>query len=464
MSARPGSSRSSAPSSTSSPGTSSGRSSRGGISSTSSSMRARARRRLPSAPTAPSTSARPAPWSSAAWRAMTSPPPRPAAEPRPVMIKRRLIDELKARQADLYALCSRLVQIPSENPPGDTTKLAAFIRDYLVSRGIEPEWHEPMAGRPNLVAQVGSGGPRVVLAGHLDEFPAGQGWTRPPFSGAVEDGRIWGRGAGDMKAGLAVALTVASLLRGMDVPLRGTLTLAFASDEETGGVWGTQWLLANVPAVHGVACLIGESSGTWSAGIGEKGVLWLRLRASGISGHAAYRQGTSAIVSMRAALRALDRLHGRLAVSVGTLEGGGQVNLIPESAMAEVDLRVPPGLTTARVEKEARRLIRQAARGSVEVEVFNHCEPYVTPPDSRLVTLVRDNARQENGRQVLPVVRLGYTDGRFFRRAGIPTVVYGPAVHNMGGPDESIETAELLEVALVHAGAVLDMLVPGGRR
>ncbi len=320
------------------------------------------------------------------------------------MIKGRLIDELKARQADLYALCSRLVQIPSENPPGDTTKLAAFIRDYLVSRGIEPEWHEPMPGRPNLVASLGSGGPRVVLAGHLDEFPAGQGWTRPPFSGAVEDGRIWGRGAGDMKAGLAVALTVASLLRGMDVPLRGTLTLAFASDEETGGVWGTQWLLANVPAVHGVACLIGESSGTWSAGIGEKGVLWLRLRASGISGHAAYRQGTSAIVSMRAALRALDRLHGRrgkphasiaqvmsrqrqaaerrwgpgtgrlagrLAVSVGTLEGGGQVNLIPESAMAEVDLRVPPGLTTVRVEKEARRLIRQAARGSVEVEVFN---------------------------------------------------------------------------------------------
>ena len=154
------------------------------------------------------------------------------------MIKRRLIDELKARQADLYALCSRLVQIPSENPPGDTTKLAAFIRDYLVSRGIEPEWHEPMAGRPNLVARVGSGGPRVVLAGHLDEFPAGQGWTRPPFSGAVEDGRIWGRGAGDMKAGLAVALTIASLIRGMGVSLRGTLTLAFASDEETGGAWG----------------------------------------------------------------------------------------------------------------------------------------------------------------------------------------------------------------------------------
>ena len=413
------------------------------------------------------------------------------------MLKQRLIDELRARQSDLFALCSRLVQIPSENPPGDTTKLASFIRDYLVSRGIEVRWHEPMAGRPNLVATLGGGGPNLVLAGHLDEFPAGQGWTRPPFSGAIEDGRIWGRGAGDMKAGLAVALTVASLIRGMEVPLAGTLTLAFASDEETGGAWGTQWLLANVPAVHGDACLIGESSGTWSAGIGEKGVLWLRLRASGISGHAAYQQGTSAVGAMRAALGAVERLDGRrakaeagvarvirrqrpsaerwwgrgtgrladtVAVSVGTLQGGGQVNLIPEAAMAEVDVRVPPGFTTAAIENEARHRIKQAAGDSVEVDVFNQCDPYVTPPDSRLVTLVLDNARTLNTKKVLPVVRLGYTDGRFFRRAGIPTVVYGPAVQNMGGPDECIETADLLEVARVHAGAVLDMLVPGARR
>jgi len=85
----------------------------------------------------------------------------------------------------------------------------------------------------------------------------------------------------------------------------------------------------------------------------------------------------------------------------------------------------------------------------------------VTSPDAALVKLVLANARTLNRRTVLPVVRLGYTDGRFFRRAGIPTVVYGPAVHNMGGPDEYIETADLLEVAAVHLGAVLDLLAPG---
>jgi len=297
-----------------------------------------------------------------------------------------------------------------------------------------------------------------------------------------------------MKSGLAVALTVVSLVRELEIPLAGRLTLAFASDEETGGAWGTQWLLANVAAVRGDACLIGESSGTWSAGIGEKGVLWLRLRSRGVSGHAAYQQGTSAVAAVRGALAAIEPMHGRraraeravagvilgqrgaaerrwgrgtgrladtVALSVGTLEGGGQVNLIPASAMAEVDFRVPPGLTTAAVESEARRRIRQASRGKVEVEVFNQCDPYVTPPEARLVKHVLANAKQLNRRKVLPVVRLGYTDGRFFRRAGIPTVVYGPAVHNMGGPDEYIETADLLEVAAVHAGAVLDLLAPG---
>ena len=410
------------------------------------------------------------------------------------MLKPRLIDELRKRQAELFELCSRLIQIPSENPPGETTKLASFIRDHLESRRIPVEWHEPMAGRPNLVATIGSGSPNLVLSGHLDEFPAGAGWTRPPFSGALEEGRIWGRGAGDMKAGLAVALTVAALVRELEVPLTGRLTLAFASDEETGGQWGTQWLLGNVAAVRGDACLIGESSGTWSAGIGEKGVLWLRLRSHGVSGHAAYQQGVSAVTVMRAALASVERMHGRkargdkavarviarqrsaaerrwgrgtgrladtLAVSVGTLQGGGQVNLIPEAAMAEVDFRLPPGLTTGSVEQEARRRVKQAARSRVEVVAFNQCDPYVTSPDAALVKLVLENAKALNRRTVLPVVRLGYTDGRFFRRAGIPTVVYGPAVHNMGGPDEYIETADLLEVAAVHVGAVLDLLAPG---
>src|SRR5437773_8531262 len=149
-----------------------------------------------------------------------------------------LREEVKRRRGELYELCASLIRIPSENPPGDTTALVAFVTDYLTARGLKPQIHEPKAGMPNLVATLGTGRRNLVLSGHLDEFPAGDGWTFPPFAGTLADGKIMGRGAGDMKAGLAVALFLVSLLRERDVELDGRVTIAFASDEETGGRWG----------------------------------------------------------------------------------------------------------------------------------------------------------------------------------------------------------------------------------
>ena len=289
--------------------------------------------------------------------------------------KKEILAELGRRRKELVWLCSRLIRIPSENPPGDTTKLAAFIKTYLKAKGFKTKIYEPKKGRPNIVASIGQGRPNLVLSGHMDEFPAGEGWTFPPFSGTVRNGKILGRGAGDMKAGLAVSLLAAALLKETRVKLKGSLTLALVSDEETGGVWGTQWLLKNVRAVRGDACLIGESSGAWAIGVGEKGVLWLRISASGVSGHAAYGQGESAIEKVFAVVDSISKLHGKKArprrqisalirrqrpmvekrwgpgtgtmadtitVNVGSMRGGGQVNLIPQSCEAELDIRVPP--------------------------------------------------------------------------------------------------------------------------
>jgi succinyl-diaminopimelate desuccinylase len=402
-----------------------------------------------------------------------------------------VLEELTRRRHELYELCAALIRIPSENPPGDTTKLVAFIGDYLSARELKTRIHEPKAGMPNLLATVGTGRRNLVLSGHLDEFPAGDGWTFPPFAGALKDGKIMGRGAGDMKAGLAVALFVVTLLKERDVELDGRVTLAFASDEETGGRWGTEWLLANVPEVRGDACLIGESSGTWSIGIGEKGVLWLRLAATGVSGHSAYGQGTSAIGKILRAVKTIESLVGatartrndvadvmrrqrpivekrwgrgtrrmadHLTMNLGTLRGGGQVNLIPARAEAEIDLRLPPGMSTRALETKIRR--RLAATGSKDVEVttFNRCDPYVSSPRDPLITTLVTNGRAVLGTAPIPVIRLGYTDGRFFRREGIPTAVYGPRVHRMGGPDEYVEQDEVLQVAQVHLATVLDYL------
>src|SRR5687768_11500677 len=361
----------------------------------------------------------------------------------PAKSKAALVDEMRHRRQELYELCGKLIRIPSENPPGDTTALVAFILDYLRSRGFKPDVHEPKSGMPNVVATLGSGGPNLVLSGHLDEFPAGDGWSFPPFEGRRADGRILGRGAGDMKAGLAVALLVIALLKERDVELAGRITLAFASDEETGGRWGTEWLLANVPEARGDACLIGESSGTWAIGIGEKGVLWLRLAASGVSGHSAYGQGESAVGKVLKAVDEISALTGskarprqdivdvmrrqraavekrwgpgtgrmadRLTMNLGTIRGGGQVNLIPSRCEAEVDLRLPPGMSTRTLEAQIRKRLN-AIRSDVEITVMNRYDPYVTSPRDPLTASLIANGRTVLGRAPSPVLRLGYTDG-----------------------------------------------------
>ncbi len=134
------------------------------------------------------------------------------------------------------------------------------------------------------------------------------------------------------------------------------------------------------------------------------------------------------------------------------------MNLIPQSCEAELDIRVPPGMTTAAVEREVRLRVERLQLTTVRVEVLNRCDPYVTPVHEKLIRYLRVNSQSVSGQEALSVVRLGYTDGRFFRRAGIPTAIYGPRVHNMGGPDESVEEKELVRIAMVHLGVIVDYL------
>jgi succinyl-diaminopimelate desuccinylase len=134
--------------------------------------------------------------------------------------RERLLAALHARQQELLDLCAQTVRIPSENPPGDTTAITQFVRDYLVEAGLYVREYAPRADRPNLLAALGPADarPHLVLNSHLDEFPAGaEGWERPPFSGDVAHGRLHGRGASDMRVGLAASLFLARLIADLEL-------------------------------------------------------------------------------------------------------------------------------------------------------------------------------------------------------------------------------------------------------
>lgn len=407
-------------------------------------------------------------------------------------VKSRLLDALAGREDDLVALCAQVVRIPSENPPGDCTAIAAFVQAYLGEAGIDSRAYAPKPDRPSVVATIydAGHGPRLMMNAHLDIFPAsGEGWIYPPFSGQVADGRIHGRGASDMRAGLAANLLLSRLVRELGLDLPGRLLTSYSSDEEAGGTWGTRWLLEHAPEIRADACLIGDQCGVWAVGIGEKGGLWLRLRTRGTSGHAAYGTARGAVRPMLRALAVVQELDGlaasppeplgslleqerglvaaewgdeaptildRVTANVGRLDGGVSINLVAETCAAELDVRVPIGLATTDLLNRLRGRLREEGLEAVEVEPITAFEPSWTHPDHPLVRAVVENGRAATGQLPQPLIRLGATDARWFRAAGIPTVVYGPTAYNMGRANESVTLEDLLTTARVHAGAIVD--------
>ena len=410
--------------------------------------------------------------------------------------KQAIFDLIASRESEYVELCSRIVQIPSENPPGDTTELARFIASMLRERGIDCTVFEPRPGNPTIVASTGSGrGKHLILNGHLDVFPADDAslWRTPPFSGLVADGRVHGRGAADMKAGMTASLVTFMLLHETAPDLAGRVSLTLVSDEETGGAWGASWLLEHHPEYIGDALLNAEPTGLDSVWIGEKGVAWFRLIAEGQAGHGSLGRGTNTITQLARAVAVAstmgdvegeaphdvevllrDQSHRKVfdsdetlgdllthcSVNVGVISGGIKANVLPRYAEAEVDIRTPLGIHPEEVYAEVERRLAVAGITNVRIEPVMHQAQAasIINLNDPLLALLRENARSVTGRDPRLELCPGATDGRFWRTRGVPTVIYGPGSHGMAEPDEYIEISDYLATLRVHAATAVDFL------
>ena len=228
--------------------------------------------------------------------------------------KARLAARVESRSGELVDLCRTLVRIDSTNPPGDTTAIVEAIEAVLDGRaGVEHRRVVSRAPAVNLVARVRGAGPgrRLVLNGHLDTFPFGEArWSHPPLGADLVDGRIYGRGACDMKAGVAALVLAFVTLAEFREAWNGELVLTLVGDEETGGRWGTQYLLANVEEAVGNAMLNADTGSPRVVRIGEKGNVWVELEATGVANHAAHvhlgRNAVDALVDALGAVRSLE--------------------------------------------------------------------------------------------------------------------------------------------------------------
>ncbi|OGA73068.1 MAG: hypothetical protein A3G81_19240 [Betaproteobacteria bacterium RIFCSPLOWO2_12_FULL_65_14] len=402
---------------------------------------------------------------------------------------------LEAQRARVVELCRRLAATDSQNPPGDTGAIAQVCYDALAAvPGVEVRKVVAKAPMTNIVGRIAGGKPgrRLVFNGHLDTGPVADPsqWTVPPFGGVVRDGRIYGRGVCDMKAGLTAGIMALAMLAQVREQFSGEFVVTLVADEGSGAQWGTTHLLENEKLALGDAMLSGDVGSPHVARFGEKGFLWLEVQAAGKSAGGAHTYlGINAVDRLMAALGRLQGLEKlacpvpesllaaidaaapisepmagpgetdtlkRITVNVGVFEGGRKINQVPDRAKAQLDIRFPPGMTLQVLRAEVERLTRDLA--GISVEELDGAEPNWTDPASEIVQLVQRNGKEVLGRRPAATLRHGFSDSRLYRLRNIPCVVYGATPHNSNAPDEYAEVDDLMALFRVHALTAYDFL------
>jgi acetylornithine deacetylase/succinyl-diaminopimelate desuccinylase-like protein len=386
-------------------------------------------------------------------------------------------------------LLQHLIRFDTTNPPGNEAACVTFVNNQLAEAGVETTILARAPERPNLVARLkgqGRAAP-LLLYGHVDVVTtAGQSWQHPPFEGRIADGYVWGRGALDMKGGVAMMLAAFLRAKAEGLSLPGDVVLAIVSDEEAGGDFGAKYLVENhADLFAGVRYALGEFGGfTLDIGqrrfypimVAEKQMCWMKATVRGPGGHGSLpiRGGAMAKLArligqleqrplsvhitpaarrmfedMTTALPAptglmlrqllnpaltdtvLNLLGERTriffplfhnTVSATIVRGGEKVNVIPSEIALELDGRLLPGYKPDDLIAELRSIVE----GEVEIEVLRH-DPGPAEPDMGLFDRLAGILREADPEGVpVPLLLSGVTDGRFFSRLGIQTYGFLP--------------------------------------
>jgi len=423
-----------------------------------------------------------------------------------------LLASIEEREGEIAALAQALIRIPSVNPPGEFYRdCAELIGQRLAPRGFQVEYlrAEGAPGdsdrypRWNVVARrEGAGpGPCVHFNGHIDVVAPGDGWTRPPFEAAIEDGRVYGRGSCDMKGGLAAAVVAVEALIDSGAALPGAIEISGTGDEESGGLGGVAWLAGrgwfSKPRVDHV--IIPEPLNVDRVCIGHRGVWWGEIETKGRIAHGSMPfLGDSAIRHMAAVLEAfetelypaLDRQPTAMPVeppgartptlNINSVHGGqpdvqaGDAAGLPAPLVADAcrlvfDRRLLIEEDLGEVKASMRALLdalaqrrpgfRYSLRDLLEVR------PSMTEPHRPVVRAAQAAVRKVLGREPALICSPGTYDQKHIDRIGHlrDCIAYGPGILDLAHqPDEYVEIAAMTASAKVMALAAYALLTGAG--
>ena len=409
--------------------------------------------------------------------------------------RERLQDWIEEERQPLIDFLQGFVRAKSPNPPGDTREAAGFITAYLRRHDLPHRVIAPQETMPNIVASFEGGTPgrHLVLNGHIDCFPVGEGhgWTQDPWGGAIVDGKLYGRGAADMKTGTTASIMTYRLLHRIKDRLKGRLTLTAVSDEETFGPWGARYLMEHHPEVHGDCLLNGEPGSPYSIRFGEKGPLWLEFTVRTPGAHGAYTHYSESATKLafefardlevvteikpeisdniRAALEqgraTMEKAMGKgaadtvsaVTLNIGTIRGGLKVNMVPGECVFEADIRLPVGVEKNQVLAAIAKVLERYPEARLRETQFS--APSWCDPNGEMVEILQRTVTALKGFTPVPIVSLGGTDARLWRYRDIPAYVYGPFPRGMGSTDEHVEIEEFLHIVRVHVLSAYDYLM-----
>ena len=390
---------------------------------------------------------------------------------------------------ELVALTRDLVRIPSVIKPGDPdgneAAVAAFVESWLAKEGFAVDVQEVARCRPNVVAWLGEprNGRSLLLEGHTDVVTEGDpaAWSRPAFGGDIDAGRIWGRGAADMKGGLAAAMIAAAAIKRSGAPVGGRLVVGALVDEE-GDMLGVRHF-AGTPLGRALTAAIICEPEQNELCLEQRGVVWARVTLRGRMAHGAMPEaGANPLAAAGTLVRHAPRLEQRLrrlcrrsrhlkpptvtpTVVRGPVDGLPQANVIPATAEVVLDVRLTPGPDAQTITAEIDavcRTVADAHRGvTVDWRPINGFRSATEVSRSEpLVRAMVAAVKTATGRRPVFGGVPGSTDGTILRETlGIPIVTCGPG-HRLipHQVDEYVEIQELVDAARIYTVSALKYL------
>lgn len=368
-------------------------------------------------------------------------------------------------------LCSDLIKIRSENPPGNTSEIAEYILSFMERIGIPGMITTGPEGHDNVISTDQTG--RLLLSGHIDVVPAlNEGWEYAPYSGKIDDIYVHGRGATDMKGGCAAILS--AMARSQDAGEELPISLAFVCDEEGGGKYGTRYLLEK-ELIHPCDVLIAEPTPAYAPAVGQKGVCRFDVEFVGTPGHSSLYPvlGDSAVTQAMDFLFWMRELHKRvypqseemeklidhsariagegtttdfspvfrqIMYNPGIISGGERVNIVAQKCSLMMDMRLPWGSDCDEVLNEICSHIPKSAVLTPRTKA----NASITATDSFLVQKSCEAISGVYGITSRPMVQWAASDARALRLAGFRAIEYGPGdLSTMHGLNERVMIDQL---------------------